>query len=192
MTLAVADAGTAEPGELTDVRGKLALIRRTEDVSPGNQAFAAQQAGARAALFYDPDAAGDSAVAPFWSYDGQVLNVTMPAMRTGRRTAAQLLAGTGAKVRLTGVARDSVQLRPAGALGPGAGRPPATFARSDFARFDESFGSHRQSTLIQETRDRLDPRRLAVRRVAGADHRGTLSGGRHTCWPTTASGPAVP
>ncbi len=158
--LKVVDAGTAESAELTDVRGKLALIRRTAETAPGDQAHAAQRAGAAAVLFYDPDTAGPNGVFGYWVYAGDDLGVTVPAMRTSRVVAADLLQrlrSGSVTATVVGVAATPYSYD---ILVPWDRVPlDATeqLRQSDFATVDESIGAHRQDTPTSETRHGRSP-----------------------------------
>jgi subtilisin family serine protease len=170
MNLAVADAGTAKPEELAGVRGKLALIQATETTSVGAQAYAAQQAGAKAVLFHEPAIAGPNGVSSFWYYDGEVLDVTIPAMRTSRVAAADLLArvrsGT-ATVKVTGAAATAFTYDLMVPRDRVPADPGVRLTRSDFAVFDESFGTPGAAVPVSESRHGLSP--------AGADFGGWLA-----------------
>ncbi len=160
MNLAVADAGTAEPADLTDVRGKLALIRATPTSSVGAQAFAAQQAGAKAVMFYDPAIAGPNGVGSYWYYDGEVLDVTIPAMRTNRTAVADLverLGSGGVTVEVTGVAATAFTYDLLVPWDQIPADPSRRLSRSDLAVIDESFGTHTVGVPISESRHGRTP-----------------------------------
>ncbi len=70
------------------VEGAVALIARHPDISPGDQALAAQEAGARAALFYDPETPGRTG--EWWWYSGEELDIRIPGIVTSRTAAAKL------------------------------------------------------------------------------------------------------
>ena len=70
------------------VEGAVALIARDADISPGDQALAAQEAGAKAALFYDPEVPGRTG--EWWWYSGEELDVRIPGIVTSRTAAAAL------------------------------------------------------------------------------------------------------
>ncbi|WP_328990118.1 S8 family serine peptidase [Kribbella sp. NBC_01245] len=155
-TLEVVDAGSAKPEELTGVRGKLALIRSGVDDWNGVQVKAAQDAGAAAALLYNPDRPGLNGVGAWWA-TGDVDDVTLPAMRTSRAIAADLLA-KGGPVRITGVAATPVLYDLAV---PFANQVPANAVvkvhQHQLARIDEVFGSHVAGMETSETRHGTTP-----------------------------------
>ncbi|MGZ0150218.1 S8 family peptidase [Kribbella sp. WER1] len=98
------DGGTAQPGELTGVRGKLALLAwKDSDERPiGDLVKAAQDAGAAAAMMYNPDRPGVEGLSGFWVYLGTE-KVTIPALRISRATA-QTLIGQAQPVDVVGIA----------------------------------------------------------------------------------------
>lgn len=154
--LEVVDAGSAKPEELTNVRGKLALIRTGPDDWNGVQVKAAQDAGAAAALLYNPDQPGLNGVGAWW-VTGDADEATIPAMRTSRAIAADLLA-KGGPVRITGVAATPVLYDLAV---PFANQVPAnaqtTVRNHQLARIDEVFGSHVAGMRTSETRHGTTP-----------------------------------
>lgn len=152
-TLGLVDAGTAAPADLAGVRGKLALIRRTEDTAPGDQAYAAQQAGAAAVMLYDTTYAGD--FAGFWYFSDEELPVTIPVMAVSRATAAGLqsrLASGPVRITVTGVADTAYTYDLLVAWDRIPARPQRTLRQRDFATIDESFGTHVAGLRGQETR----------------------------------------
>ncbi|MEU0091442.1 S8 family serine peptidase [Kribbella sp. NPDC006257] len=161
-TLAVADAGAANPDALGDVRGKLALIRyQDSDPRPvGELVKVTERAGAAAALVYNPDRPGQGGVFSFWAY-GDEPDATIPAMRTSRVAAQQLLdqlkTGPG-RVKVVGTASTPVVYDLAKAwqnrIPAGAGID----ARPDqLARVDEVFGAHTPGTKVSESRTARSP-----------------------------------
>ena len=167
-TLPLVDAGTASPAELAGVRGKLALIRRTEEIGPADQAYAAQQAGAAGVLLYNPAVGGDG-VAVFYTVLDVAPPVTIPAMRVSRTTAAGLLARLAAgpvAVTVTGIAETRWTYDLAVSWNRIPDRPVRRLRQSDFATITESFGVHVDGVRTSETR-------LAVTPLGG------LTGGWH-------------
>ncbi|MFB6723782.1 S8 family serine peptidase, partial [Kribbella sp. NPDC056345] len=137
-----ADAGTAQPGEPIDVRGKLALIAIADaDERPLDEIVkVAQDAGATAAMLYARDRPGVEAMGAWWS--GTDPQVTIPVMRVSRVTAKALL-DRQAPVEITGVAvpPDIYDL-----MEPTTGRIPAatavTVTPKQLATIKETFGAH--------------------------------------------------
>ncbi len=161
-TLAVVDAGAANPDELGDVRGKLALIRYqdSDSRSVGELVKVVERAGAAAALVYNPDRPGQGGVFSYWAYDEEP-DATIPAMRTSRVAAQQLLDQLKTKpvrVKVTGTASTPVIYDLAKAW---PNRIPATAgidARPDqLARVDEIFGAHTPGTKVSESRSAHTP-----------------------------------
>ncbi|MFC0627240.1 S8 family serine peptidase [Kribbella deserti] len=155
-TLEVVDAGSAKPEELGNVRGKLALIRSTYDDWNGVQAKAAEDAGAAAALLYNPDRPGLGGTSPWWAI-GTGGEAVIPAMRTSRAVAVDLLA-KGGPVTITGVASTPVLYDLAM---PYANQVPANAIASvrshQLARIDEVFGTHVAGMPTSETRHATTP-----------------------------------
>lgn len=142
--------------DLQDVRGKLAIIKFKDEDWNGVLVKAAQDAGAAAALLYNPDVAGDNGVGAYWA-TGEGEAATIPAMRTSRETVRRLLEYQGT-VRITGQAatpyvydlaipwRNQVPANPAVVAQP-----------NQFARVDEVFGSHAEGMPTSETRYATTP-----------------------------------
>lgn len=157
LRLTVADAGTARPQDLREVRGKLAVVRMDVNVLLGDQALAVQRAGAAAVLFYDPDTPGLQLTAPILEPAG----ATLPVLRTGRADAARLLQAAAERpVRLlvTGVATSPVVYD---LVTPYAGGVPDrawhTAGQDEFAQVDETFGLHRPGVPLQDVRTGVTP-----------------------------------
>ena len=58
-------------------------------------------------MFYNPAIPGAGGVGPYWYYDNEVLDVTIPAMRTirgSRRRPARRVGSGAVTVKVTGVA----------------------------------------------------------------------------------------
>lgn len=159
--LQVFDAGSGSPAGLAGVRGKLALIRYSIDGPYNGQVVkAAEDAGAAAALLYAPDQPGLGGVSPYWA-QGEDGDATIPAARTSRAAAQQLLDGLKSRpvtVRLVGQAATPVVYD---LLVPWQNRIPAdarvTAGRHELARVDETFGSHTAGMTTSETRHGLTP-----------------------------------
>lgn len=152
--LVAVDAGTGEPGDLRDVRGKLAVIRNDPFTTyPDEIVKAAQDAGAAAVLMFNPNQAGILAALPFGVFPG---GTTVPLMRTPRADAVELLelmARRTVTVRVIGVQSTPVVYD---LLAPTRGRVPAspghTADTSRLARVDETFGAHVQGLPIRDDR----------------------------------------
>ncbi len=140
--------------DLTDVKGKLALIRYDDEDWNGQLVKAAEDAGAVAAMLYKPDVAGDGAVFPYWATgEGEV--ATIPAMRVSRVTAKALL---GKRVQLTGQAETPVVydlVKPWQNQIPAVAKVVAT--PGQLARVDEVFGSHQACVENSESRHATTP-----------------------------------
>ncbi|HET6292429.1 MAG TPA: S8 family serine peptidase [Kribbella sp.] len=156
------DAGAATPEDLKGVRGKLALIRMpdTDTRANGELVKAAEDAGAAAALLYNPDRPGDNGIFSYWAY-GDTGDSTIPAMRTSRAAAQVLLDRLKTKpvtIQVTGQAATPVVYD---LMQPWAGRVPAVgqvaVKPGQLARVDETFGSHQQGIPTSETRDGITP-----------------------------------
>ncbi|MGC4937223.1 S8 family serine peptidase [Kribbella sp. DT2] len=152
------DAGTATPDELKGVKGKLALIRLS-DSDPrwnGQITRAAEDAGAAAVLFYNPDVPGMNGIYSYWAYDDR--DATIPAMRTSRAIAEALLKSKPAAIQLTGLASTPYVYD---LMQPWANQVPAagthTVTRSQLAHVDETFGSHTNGMPTSEARSTLTP-----------------------------------
>ncbi len=156
------DAGLATPDDLTGVRGKLALIRRTDtDPRPnGELVKLAEAAGATGALVYTTDRPGDNAVHGPWQ-GRDPIEATIPAMRISRITAGLLLdrLKSGPVVmRVVGQAEpsylyDLTQSWP--------DRIPAVgsvqVAPDQLARLDETFGAHTTGMEVYTARGGYTP-----------------------------------
>ncbi|MEU4396441.1 S8 family peptidase [Kribbella sp. NPDC023855] len=161
-TLQLYDAGAANPGELDGVRGKLALIRYTnEDPRYNGQLVKlAEDAGAAAALLYNPDVPGNNGVFSYWAY-GEPPEAKIPAFRTSRKHALAMIEQlkTGpVSVKLTGttstpVVYDYTQ--------PWANHIPAgvrlVLEPAQLARVDDIIGAHTEGTQVSETRTSTTP-----------------------------------
>ncbi|MFI7061950.1 S8 family serine peptidase [Kribbella sp. NPDC050124] len=136
-TLVPVDAGTAAAGDLTGdrVKGKLALVRQSVGAE-AQQALAAEQSGAAAVMFFNPERPG-LARATFPLPAG----VTIPVLATDRVTAQRVLEHAEA-LRITGVAFASSVYQTA-AIWPGRipADPSVRKALSDFAAVQEDFGA---------------------------------------------------
>ncbi|MEV6284212.1 S8 family serine peptidase [Kribbella sp. NPDC051770] len=157
-TLPLYDAGTATPDELKGVKGKLALIKLS-DSDPrwnGQVVRAAEDAGAAAALLYNPDVPGMNGLFSYWAYGDQ--DATIPAMRTSRAIAQALLKGGPKTVELTGLASTPYVYD---LMQPWKNRIPAVgthvVKRNQLARVDETFGSHTDGMQTSEARGTLTP-----------------------------------
>ena len=153
-SLPLVDAGTATPTELAGVRGRLALIRRTDDTGPADQAYAAQRAGAAGVLLYNPEVAGDG-VAGFITNEPVAPPVTIPAMRVSRTTAAGLLARLASgpvTIVVTGIAETGYTYDVAVQWNRIPDRPVRRLQQRDFATIDESFGAHVPDAQTSEAR----------------------------------------
>ncbi|MFK4082976.1 S8 family serine peptidase [Kribbella sp. NPDC020789] len=139
-----------------DYRGKLAVIAAPDDLWSGDLVKAAQDAGAAAAVLYNPDVAGSNGVFSYWAAaDG--IGGTIPSMRTSRVNAQRLLAVKGT-VRVTGQAMTPVvydmmvpwrnQVPP---------KPSLTASATQFARVDETFRSQVAGMPMSETRYGITP-----------------------------------
>ncbi|WP_433011897.1 S8 family peptidase [Kribbella sp. CA-294648] len=161
-TLQLYDAGAANPGELDGARGKLALIRHS-DADPrynGQMVKLAEDAGAAAALLYNPDIPGNSGVFSFWAY-GEPPEAKIPAFRTSRKHALAMIEQlkTGpVSVKLTGTASTPVVYDYAQ---PWANHIPAgvhlVLKPAQLARVDEIIGAHTKGTLVSEARAATTP-----------------------------------
>lgn len=136
-TLVPVDAGTAAPDDLAGdkVKGKLALVRQSVGAE-AQQALAAEQAGAAAVMFFNPDRPG-LARASFPLPSG----VTIPVLATDRVTAQRVLEQAKA-LQITGVAFGSSVYQTA-AVWPGRipADPSVRKALTDFAVVQEEFGA---------------------------------------------------
>lgn len=137
--------------------GGLAVVARTRAKTVGEQALAAENAGAAAVLFYDPARPGIDADGPFFAPEG----ARIPVLRTSRAAARDLLAAMHLQaitVRITGTAATPYVYD---LVVPWAGRIPADASEvvqaQDLARLDETFGSHTDGVLHSETRSGLTP-----------------------------------
>ncbi|WP_460649313.1 S8 family peptidase [Kribbella endophytica] len=152
------DAGTATPEELEGVKGKLALIKLS-DSDPrwnGQVTRAAEDAGAAAVLFYNPDVPGMNGLFSYWAYDDR--DATIPAMRTSRANAQALLRTKPATVQVTGLASTPYVydlMQPWTNQIPAAGTH--TVKTNQLATVDETFGSHSQGMQTSEARGTLTP-----------------------------------
>ncbi|NEA31252.1 S8 family serine peptidase [Streptomyces sp. SID13031] len=147
-TLVPVDAGTAAPDDLTGdrVKGKLALVRQSVGAE-AHQALAAEQAGATAVMFFDPDRPGLArAIFPLSS------GVTIPVLATDRVTAGQVLEQAKA-LRITGVAFGSSVYQTA-EIWPGRipADPSVRKAPTDFAAVQEEFGAPTGDGIISSKR----------------------------------------
>jgi subtilisin family serine protease len=151
------------------VEGAVALIARDMEVSSGEQAFAAQQAGAKAVLFYDPDTPGRTG--EWWSTSEEPLDVQIPGIAISRTAAKELQALLGqGEVTLDVTAIDPSPYIYDLAV-PVDGRIPDVLRfsvdRRDLARLDVQFGTHgERQPDTSEDRSGLTP--------AGADVSGFL------------------
>jgi hypothetical protein len=152
------DAGTATPEELKGVKGKLALIKLS-DSDPrwnGQVTRAAEDAGAAAVLFYNPDVPGMNGLFAYWAYDDR--DATIPAMRTSRANAQALLKTKPPTVQVTGLASTPYVYD---LMQPWANQIPAagthTVKRSQLATVDETFGSHTPGMQTSESRGTYTP-----------------------------------
>ncbi|MFC0628504.1 S8 family peptidase [Kribbella deserti] len=161
--LVAVDAGDGSAGELTDVRGKLAVIRHDpEDGWADPIILAAQAAGAAAVLLYNPNAPGLIGGQGSIGGDG----VTVPVLQTSRVTGARLvglIAQQPVTVRILGVAETPFVydlMHPWNDAVPADPRyRPRT---ADLARVDETFGSHEPGMRIQEFREGRTPNNWVV------------------------------
>lgn len=161
-TLQLYDAGAANPGELDGARGKLALIRYS-DTDPrynGQLVKLAEDAGAAAALLYNPDIPGNSGVFSFWAY-GEPPEAKIPAVRTSRKHALAMIEQlkTGpVSVKLTGTASTPVVYDYAQ---PWANHVPAgarlVLKNAQLARVNDVIGAHTEGTQVSEARASTTP-----------------------------------
>jgi len=159
--LQVFDGGTGTPAELTGAAGKVALIRTDDSgASNGELTKNAEDAGAAAAILYNPDVAGDGAVFPYWGLGGNG-EAKIPAMRTSRVNARQLLGRLSSgpvTVRITGQA---VTPYVYDLMVPWQNQLPAhpvvSVKPEQLARIDETFGSQVAGMPVSESRAGTTP-----------------------------------
>ncbi|WP_020387538.1 S8 family peptidase [Kribbella catacumbae] len=147
------DAGTAQPGELTGVRGKLALIAwaDSDDRPVGDLVKAAQDAGAAGAMLYNPDRPGVEGMSGFWAYIGAE-KVVIPTMRISRATA-HALASRPKPVEIVGLAvTPYVYDLMEATQGQIPAKTQVTVTPSQLATVRESFGANVSGTETSEVR----------------------------------------
>ncbi|MFI5729818.1 S8 family peptidase [Kribbella sp. NPDC051587] len=139
-----------------DYRGKLAVIAAPDDLWSGDLIKAAQDAGAAAAVLYNPDVAGNNGVFSYWAAaDG--IGGTIPSMRTSRTNAQRLLAFKGT-VRVTGQAATPFVYD---LMVPWPNQVPAkpslTVTPKQLARVDETFRAQVDGMPTSESRHGVTP-----------------------------------
>ncbi|MDX6281855.1 MAG: hypothetical protein QOH03_2926, partial [Kribbellaceae bacterium] len=154
--LPVFDAGHATADELKGAKGKLALIICGDLDTNGQLVKAAEDAGAAAALLYNPDAPGDGGVNGYWAL-GDNGEAKIPAMRISRAVAAHLKTKP-VTVRVTGQAATPVIYDLVTPWQNQVPAKPQVLAKpAQLARVDELFGSHQAGMPISETRNAVTP-----------------------------------
>ncbi|GAA1559312.1 S8 family serine peptidase [Kribbella hippodromi] len=147
------DAGTGQPNELANVKGKLALIAipDSEERIVGDVVKAAQDAGAAAVMLYNPDRPGVEAYDRGWVYLGTD-KVTVPTMRISRATA-KTLSAQSKPIDLVGVANSPYVYQ---LMQTTAGRIPtrtqAVVTPDQLATVHETFGANIKGTETSEER----------------------------------------